>query len=130
MSAAATLSQPPLPSTVQLNSTGYNVPGMNAEQTILSNKNKTDGFTIVSWDGPKDQQNPQNWSRSRKWLITMLTGAMTFSVSFGSSIFSTTVGVTADYFGVSEEVMILGVTLYVAGFAAGMSNFSKALLGH
>jgi DHA1 family multidrug resistance protein-like MFS transporter len=44
---------------------------------------------------------------------------MTFCVSFASSVFSTTTFVTAELFGVSSEVMILGLSLYVLGFAFG-----------
>lgn len=55
----------------------------------------------------------------RKWWITIITSLMTFVVSFGSSVFSTATQITAEEFGVSDEVMILGVTLYVVGFACG-----------
>ena len=44
---------------------------------------------------------------------------MTFCVSFASSVFSTAVVVTAERFETSVEVMILGVSLYVLGFAFG-----------
>lgn len=74
---------------------------------------------LVEWDGPDDPENPQNMTRRRKWLITICTGLMTFVVSFASSVFSTVTEVTARRFGVSNEVMILGVTLYVFGFACG-----------
>lgn len=74
---------------------------------------------LVSWDGPDDASNPQNFTKSRKWAITMVSALMTFSVSFGSSVFSTAVTVTAEKFHTSVEVMILGVTLYVVGFALG-----------
>ncbi|KXS97475.1 hypothetical protein AC578_9072 [Pseudocercospora eumusae] len=74
---------------------------------------------IVTFDGPTDPENPMNWSRKRKWWISILTAFMTFVISFGSSVFSATTTVTAAKFGVSSEVMILGVTLYVVGFACG-----------
>lgn len=74
---------------------------------------------LVEWDGPNDPENPQNMTNTRKWLITVATGLMTFVVSFGSSVFSTVTEVTAQQFSVSNEVMILGVTLYVLGFACG-----------
>ncbi|KAK5133776.1 hypothetical protein LTR08_007426 [Meristemomyces frigidus] len=80
---------------------------------------KTRDMNIVDWDGPKDPENPQNWTKARKWQISMLTAALTFVVSFGSSVFSTATQVTAQEFGASEELMILGVTLYVLGFACG-----------
>lgn len=74
---------------------------------------------LVDWDGPDDPTNPLNWSRARKWWITMVTAFLTFVVSFGSSVFSAGTEVTAEQFGVSNEVMILGVSLYVVGFACG-----------
>jgi DHA1 family multidrug resistance protein-like MFS transporter len=76
---------------------------------------------IVGWDGLDDPHNPMNFPRSKKWVITMSTALMTFVVSFSSSVFSTATTVTALEFGVSLEVMILGVSLYVLGFAFGSS---------
>jgi MFS transporter, DHA1 family, multidrug resistance protein len=65
-----------------------------------------------------------NFPRTSKRRITIMTSLMTFCVFFASSIFSTATDVTAEKFGVSSEVMILGVSLYVLGFACG-----KSLLG-
>lgn len=74
---------------------------------------------IVDWDGPNDPENPHNWSKARKWTITMITAALTFVISFGSSVFSATTTVLAEQYGVAQIVMILGVTVYVCGFACG-----------
>src|SRR5882672_267486 len=81
---------------------------------------------IVGWDGEDDPANPMNFPRSKKWVMTMSLAAVTFCVSFSSSIFSTATTVTAEEFGISLEVMILGVSLYVLGFACGM--FPKSCL--
>jgi DHA1 family multidrug resistance protein-like MFS transporter len=81
---------------------------------------------IVGWDSDDDPRNPMNFTRGKKWRMTMALAAMTFCVSFSSSVFSTATSVTAEEFGVSLEVMILGVSLYVLGFACGMS--SKAVM--
>jgi multidrug resistance protein len=78
-----------------------------------------EGSDLVDWDGPQDPENPQNWSPKYKWYTIMILACMTFVVSFGSSVWSTATVVTAEEFGVSQEVMILGVTLYVVGFALG-----------
>lgn len=78
-----------------------------------------DDSKLVTWDGPNDPENPMNMSGKKKWSIVFATGLMTFCISFASSVFSTTTVVTAEEFGVSEEVMILGVSLYVVGFALG-----------
>lgn len=75
--------------------------------------------TLVDWNGPDDPENPMNWPNWKKWLITIVLGMMTFVITFASSVFSTTVQVTAQVFNVSSEVMILGTSLFVLGFAFG-----------
>lgn len=30
--------------------------------------------TISDWNGPDDPENPQNWSRRRKWCLTFFLG--------------------------------------------------------
>jgi DHA1 family multidrug resistance protein-like MFS transporter len=42
---------------------------------------------LVTWDGPDDLENPQNWSRKYKWIITIdlvpnkgITSVMTVNV--------------------------------------------------
>ncbi|KAJ5431721.1 hypothetical protein N7445_008219 [Penicillium cf. griseofulvum] len=74
---------------------------------------------IVGWDGPDDPEMPLNFPTWRKWVITMMLGMMTICVTFGSSVFSTTTKPTAKKFGVSSEVMVLGISLFVLGFAFG-----------
>ncbi|KAJ5388624.1 Citrinin biosynthesis cluster MFS transporter mrr1 [Penicillium cosmopolitanum] len=74
---------------------------------------------LVEWDGPDDPENPQNFSRIRKWVITVVMSSMTMWITFASSVFSTATLVTAKEFNVSTEVMILGTSLTVFGFALG-----------
>lgn len=74
---------------------------------------------IVEWDGPNDPENPMNFPRWRKWMMTVAMGLMTFCITFASSVFSTATEVTAREFGVSSEVMTLGTSLFVLGFAFG-----------
>ena len=75
--------------------------------------------SLVTWDGPNDPQHPMNWSSKRKWAVVIVLSWITFCVSFSSSIFSTAIRPTSIEFHVSEEVMILGVSLFVLGFAVG-----------
>lgn len=63
------------------------------------------------------QENPRNFSAVRKWIITVMLGIMTFAVTFASSVFSTATIATAKEFNVSGEVMVLGTSLFVLGFA-------------
>ncbi|KAF3020787.1 hypothetical protein E8E15_005233 [Penicillium rubens] len=62
---------------------------------------------------------PKNFPPRRKWVITIMLGMMTICVTFGSSVFSTATKQTARKFGVSPEVMVLAVSLFVLGFAFG-----------
>ncbi|MCJ1248048.1 hypothetical protein MMC30_005263 [Trapelia coarctata] len=74
---------------------------------------------LVDWDGPDDPANPMNWPVSKKWIVTISFSCMTFCITFASSVFSTATQVTAELYGVSNEVMILGTSLFVLGFALG-----------
>ena len=74
---------------------------------------------LVEFDGPDDPTNPQNWKTWKKWLYTSFYGLVTFAVTFASSIFSTAVMPTSAEYHVSEEVMLLGTSLFVLGFAWG-----------
>lgn len=74
---------------------------------------------VVGWDGPNDPQNPMNWTKSKKYTVTVFYASLTFCVTFASSVFSTATEVTAKTYGVSSEVMTLGTSLFVfvsAGF--------------
>lgn len=100
-------------------------------RSSLNEKNNDDGEkddgenekdpNLVDWDGEDDPGNPMNFPEWKKWMITVVAGLMTFSVTFASSVFSTATTVTSQIFGVSEEVMILGTSLFVLGFAFGKS---------
>ena len=68
---------------------------------------------VVGWDGPNDPQNPHNWKKSKKYTVTVLYATLTFCITFSSSIFSTATAVTAELYGVSNEVMTLGTSLVV-----------------
>lgn len=34
----------------------------------------------VGWDGPDDPENPQNWSKKKKWYLTVLLSTATVCV--------------------------------------------------
>ena len=74
---------------------------------------------VVEFDGPTDPLHAQNWPLKKKLIVAVVLGYVTLTAAFGSSIFSTAIGTVAVQFGVSQEVGILGVSLYVLGFATG-----------
>jgi hypothetical protein len=67
-------------------------------------------------------EDPRNMSRLRRKALVIATGLMTFCVVFGSSVFTATFAATSEEFDVSSEVMVLGLSLYVLGFAFGKTD--------
>ncbi|KAF2722672.1 MFS general substrate transporter [Polychaeton citri CBS 116435] len=74
---------------------------------------------VVEFDGPNDPLHPQNWPLKKKLPVAITLGFVTLTSAFGSSIFSAATQSVATHFGISTEVGILGVSLYVLGFATG-----------
>ena len=74
---------------------------------------------VVEFDGPTDPLHAQNWPLKKKMPVAIVLGYVTLCSAFGSSIFSVATGTVAQQFGISTEVGILGVSLYVLGFATG-----------
>lgn len=74
---------------------------------------------VVEFDGPNDPLHAQNWPLRKKLPVAITLGFVTLTAAFGSSIFSAAIGSVARQYGVSGQVGILGVSLYVLGFATG-----------
>ena len=68
---------------------------------------------------PNILQNPQNWSTSKKMVVTGLICLLTFSVYIGSAIYSAGIQDIEMVFGVSQVVATLGLSLFVAGYGLG-----------
>ncbi|KAI9282911.1 MFS multidrug transporter [Umbelopsis sp. AD052] len=71
-----------------------------------------------------DKENPKNWSKAYKWYCTMLIALVCFIVALASSIVTADIGGVSEEFGVSEEVSLLTVTLFVVGFGVGPMVFA------
>ncbi|RAH50603.1 MFS transporter [Aspergillus brunneoviolaceus CBS 621.78] len=74
---------------------------------------------VVEFLDEKDPMHPHNWATGTKILLSAILAYVTFVSSFASAIFSSTVTAISEQFHISTEVAVLGVTLYVLGFAAG-----------
>lgn len=74
---------------------------------------------VVEFDGPDDPIHAQNWPLKKKLPVTIVLGFVTLTAVFGSSIFSAAIGSIGQEYGISTEVGILGVSLYLLGFAVG-----------
>ncbi|KAF5386739.1 hypothetical protein D9615_001788 [Tricholomella constricta] len=78
---------------------------------------------IVDW-GHDDPENPYNWTKAKKWVITMQLALCTWTVAFGSSSYTGGIQGTMRDLRISEDVAILGISLYVLGFALGPLVFA------
>ncbi|KAH7333188.1 major facilitator superfamily domain-containing protein [Rhexocercosporidium sp. MPI-PUGE-AT-0058] len=74
---------------------------------------------VVELVGSNDPLHPHSWALSKKLYFSVILTYSTFVASFASAIFSSTTPIISHHFHISEEVGILGITLYVLGFAAG-----------
>lgn len=81
---------------------------------------------IVEFTDANDPLHPQNWTLKRKIGISVTLAYTTFVSSFASAIYSSAVGEIGPHFHISTEVAILGVTLYVLGFASGPTIWAPA----
>lgn len=68
---------------------------------------------------PCDPFNPMDWTLRKKWTIAILTAFSTLAVAFVSTAFSGGLSYIQKEFGVSQELSILGISLFVVGFAVG-----------
>ncbi|KAL2112244.1 hypothetical protein VUR80DRAFT_8199 [Thermomyces stellatus] len=81
-------------------------------------KGTQDDPYLVSWL-PQDPRNPMTLRNRTKWCITFITAFNTLAVSLLSSAYSGGVIEIIAEFQVSQTVAILGVSLFVLGFAIG-----------
>ncbi|VUC27324.1 unnamed protein product [Clonostachys rosea] len=73
---------------------------------------------IVDWI-VNDGGNPLNWSKSRRWAMTMSSALTCFVVAFGSSAYTGVMTELMMNFKASQLLITGGVSLYVLGFALG-----------
>ncbi|KAJ6155788.1 Major facilitator superfamily domain general substrate transporter, partial [Penicillium chermesinum] len=71
-----------------------------------------------------DPENPKNWSKAYKWYCTMVVAFTCFVVALCSSIITADIPGPRKSFGVSEEVSLLVVTVFVIGFGVGPMAFA------
>ncbi|KAJ7466200.1 MFS general substrate transporter [Mycena galericulata] len=73
----------------------------------------------ITWDGPNDQENPQNWTDSRKWLITLTCVLMTVNVTFASSAPSSATLAIMEAFHTKSEISYLITSTFLLGYVFG-----------
>ena len=83
------------------------------DEPVEKERKENDEF-LVAW-GPGEQENPKNWSNAYKSWITFQLGMLALSASLGSSIISPAEHTISEYTGISSEVAVLVVALYILG---------------
>lgn len=73
---------------------------------------------VVEWI-ENDPRNPMTWPKTKKWILAIAVANSVLVVSFCSSAFSGGIQHIMTEFGTSQEVVTLGVSLFVLGFALG-----------
>jgi hypothetical protein len=73
---------------------------------------------IVEWI-ENDPRNPMTWSKTRKWVMAIAVANSVLVVSFCSSAFSGGIQQIMAEFSCSQEIVTLGISLFVLGFALG-----------
>jgi len=73
---------------------------------------------VVEWI-ENDPRNPMTWSKPKKWIMALMVANSVLVVSFCSSAFSGGIEQVMMEFHVSQEVVTLGISLFVLGFAFG-----------
>ncbi|KAJ6550978.1 MFS general substrate transporter [Mycena vulgaris] len=73
----------------------------------------------ITWDGPDDQANPQNWTDRRKWMITIVCVVMTVNVTFASSAPSSATVAIMKEFNITSEVSYLVTSTFLLGYVFG-----------
>ena len=102
----------------------------NSETTVNTGTDDVENHPIYNGAGTQDDPyivefqkddpgNPMNWSDSRKWFITFIATMSVFAITFTSSAYSESANEVIGEFGCSIEVFIVGVSLFVLGFAIG-----------
>lgn len=78
----------------------------------------------MTWDTPHDASNPREWDNLRRGLMTAQLAFGTFCVTLCSSTYSGAIPFMMRDLDMSEEVTILGLSLYVVGFGLGPLLFA------
>ena len=80
-------------------------------------------WKLVTFD-INDPENPKNWSKLFKWYCTMIIAFVCFVVAFASSVITADIIGPAEDLGMSQEVSLLAITLFVVGFGIGPMAFA------
>ncbi|TVY79772.1 Citrinin biosynthesis cluster MFS transporter mrr1 [Fusarium oxysporum f. sp. cubense] len=74
---------------------------------------------LLDFDSPHDPEHPHNWALLGRVWATFMLALFNLVVTIASSIFGSAQAAIVDEFGVSEEVTVLGTSLFLVGYIFG-----------
>ncbi|KAF5664593.1 multidrug resistance [Fusarium circinatum] len=92
-------------------------------RTVTTREGESKTCKIVCFSA-NDATNPKNWSKARKWTVTLTLSWVCFAVAFASAVITPGIAGVVKRFDTSSEVALLTVTLFVYGFGIGPLVFS------
>ncbi|EAU87133.1 spermine transporter [Coprinopsis cinerea okayama7 len=84
----------------------------------LSDIHEREGFKIVKFE-PGTGEDPREWSKGKKWFVTVSSSLLCLAVALGSSIITGDMGGPTREFGNTQVITNLTVTCFVIGFGVG-----------
>ncbi|KAL1306084.1 hypothetical protein AAFC00_004204 [Neodothiora populina] len=97
--------------------------GTRLHETFSHVSGKMEKYELVTFT-ENDPENPKNWSKAYKWYCTMVVACTCFVVAFNSGVITADLPGVEKTFGVSEEVALLTITVFVIGFGVGPMAFA------
>ncbi|KAK9471052.1 major facilitator superfamily domain-containing protein [Dipodascopsis tothii] len=92
--------------------------------TTSINRDQEKPSFIVNWDGQDDPVCPLNWPFKKKAYTTMVYAFCTFGPQYSSSVFGEASTDVMRVFGVSYEVSVIAITLFLLGVGLGPMLFA------
>ena len=98
------------------------------EQALEAEKTKSiamaptktaDGTILVDWYSNDDKENPQNWSKARKWVVIILIALYSMAVYGSSSMYAPAQEGVMHEFHVGHAPAALGLAIFVIGYGLG-----------
>lgn len=102
-------------------------PGATDEYDIDENTNASKDPNFVTWDGPKDPENPKNWPNKKKWTYTIAVSLFVFISPVSSAMIAPAMENLGASLGMHSEFEIyLSLAIFILAYAVGPIFFGPA----
>lgn len=99
--------------------------GQEKQQGKDKQEEQKDAF-LVTLEG-RQHLNPHTWNENYRWFLTALAGLFVLNATFASSGPSQLIPSIITYFNVSQEIGVLTIALFVAGYCVGLAHILVTL---